>query len=298
MTKKIWLLLLSLFVIFWFWVSFADIVTHGVHKVKRCVKVVNPNEVPWYKLVMWRYEFEYGYQSYKVYDVEENECLPTFWRWWSIRSDEFLYLIDENIDISTLNDLSSEEFENKLWKSFKFDKININWLSLDNLNPVLNENVTYKIVENWSGYKLKFIKRSVDVGTANTKGVPASSTMIFSIIIWIISWLLTIVIETIIIFLMAKLFRKKDKISNWRLFLIWILASTITLPLLRFVVPLFIGYGVKYIIVWELLVTFIEVFILKYWLKISWWKAILASILCNLCSFVIWEVINFFVLPF
>jgi hypothetical protein len=72
------------------------------------------------------------------------------------------------------------------------------------------------------------------------------------------------------------------------LILTWILASTITLPLLRFVLPLFIKDGVEYMVIWELLVTIIEVFIIKYWLKISRWKAILASVVCNLCSFLIW----------
>jgi hypothetical protein len=31
----------------------------------------------------------------------------------------------------------------------------------------------------------------------------------------------------------------------------------------------------------------IEIFIIKYWLKISRGKAILASIICNLCSYLI-----------
>ena len=299
MNKKIWIILLVVFTNFLVWITFADILTHGIHSVERCVKIVNPHEISWYKLVMWRYGFAHGSELYKVYDVEENKCLPTFYQWWSSWSDEFLYLIDENIDISTLNDLSSIDFENKLWKYFKLDEIDINWESLDNLNPVLNENLTYKIVKIWESYRLKLIKKSVGVGTSNLKeNVPTSSTVIFSIIIWIISWVLTIVIETIILFIIAKLFRKKIHIPNWRLFLMWVIASTVTLPLLRFVLPLFIGYGVRYVVIWEILVTFIEVFILKYWLKISRWKAILASIICNLSSFVIWEAINFFLLPF
>jgi hypothetical protein len=103
-----------------------------------------------------------------------------------------------------------------------------------------------------------------------------------------IAWILTILIETIVLFIIAKLFRKKDQISNWRLILIWVLASTITLPLLRFVLPLFVTDEIICMIVWELAVTLIELFIIKYWLKISRWKAIFASIVCNLCSFLAW----------
>jgi hypothetical protein len=75
------------------------------------------------------------------------------------------------------------------------------------------------------------------------------------------------------------------------LILTWILASTITLPLLRFVLPLFIKDGVEYMVIWELLVTIIEVFIIKYWLKISRWKAILASTMCNVFSFIVWIIV-------
>jgi hypothetical protein len=103
-----------------------------------------------------------------------------------------------------------------------------------------------------------------------------------------IAWILTILIETIVLFIIAKLFRKEDQISNWRLTLIWILASTITLPLLRFVLPLFVVDEIIYTVIWELSIVLIEVFIIKYWLKVSRWKAILASVICNLYSFLVW----------
>jgi hypothetical protein len=99
---------------------------------------------------------------------------------------------------------------------------------------------------------------------------------------------MTILIETIVLFFIAKLFRKKDQISNWMLILVWVLASTITLPLLRFVLPLFVVDGVEYTVIWELLVTIIEVFIIKYWLKISRGKAILVSVICNISSYLVW----------
>ena len=65
-------------------------------------------------------------------------------------------------------------------------------------------------------------------------------------------------------FAIVKLFFKKDKILNLRILLVGILASTITLPLLRFVLPLFIKDGMWYVVIGELLVTLIEVFIIKY----------------------------------
>ena len=105
------------------------------------------------------------------------------------------------------------------------------------------------------------------------------------------AWLMTIIIETIILFIISKSFWKERQISNKRLILIWILASTVTLPLLWFVLPLFIGNYVVYTIVWESFVAMIETVILKYWLKISRWKAVLASIVCNAASYLAWLLI-------
>lgn len=274
MTKKIWLFVLSAIVIFSVWVSFADIVEPNTHRVDRCLKVTNPHEIPWYKLIVRRDEFEYGLTNYSVYSVEKDKCLPHFPQWWSTRSSDIPYLVDENIDISNLDNLPSREFESKLWTFFKLDEINPNWWRVSDSNPLTSETLIYKIVKDWDIYKLDLIK-SGGIVELNGGGL---------VKFWI-AWILTILIETIVLFAIAKLFRKKDQISNWRILLIWILASTITLPLLRFVIPLFITDGVEYTVIWELLVTLVEIFIIKYWLKVSRGKAILASIICNLCSY-------------
>ena len=147
---------------------------------------------------------------------------------------------------------------------------------VDNSNPLTEENTTYKIEKNGDDYKLELTESNTWISLDNIK-----------IIKFWIAWIITILIETIILFIIAKLFRKKDQISNWMLILVWVLASTITLPLLRFVLPLFIKDWVEYTVIWELLVTLIEIFIIKYWLKVSRWEAILASIVCNLCSYLL-----------
>ena len=153
----------------------------------------------------------------------------------------------------------------------------------------------HKIIKNWNDYTLEesdgeSVETSEDDYTLEIveteQGIELASADRLAKF-WI-AWILTILIETIVLFLIAKLFRKEDQISNWRLILIWILASTITLPLLRFALPLFVTDEIVYMVVWELAVTVIEIFIIKYWLKISRWKAILASVVCNLCSFLFW----------
>jgi hypothetical protein len=133
-------------------------------------------------------------------------------------------------------------------------------------------------VENETNYTLEIVETEQGIELASADRL---------IKFWI-AWIITILIETIVLFAIAKLFRKEDQISNWRLLLIWILASTITIPLLRFVLPLFVTDEIIYMVVWELAVSLVEIFIIKYWLKISRWKAVLASVICNLCSFLFW----------
>ena len=101
------------------------------------------------------------------------------------------------------------------------------------------------------------------------------------------SLLLTITLETIVLFFLCKLFFKKDNLKTWKIILTWILASSITLPILRFVLPqIFHNYTV-YAIFGEIFVTFVEVFIIKYLLDINRQKATIASVVCNLFSVII-----------
>ena len=101
------------------------------------------------------------------------------------------------------------------------------------------------------------------------------------------SLLLTITLETIVLFFLCKLFFKKDNLKTWKIILTWILASSVTLPILRFILPeIFHNYTV-YAIFGEIFVTFVEVFIIKYLLDINRQKATIASIACNLFSVII-----------
>lgn len=101
------------------------------------------------------------------------------------------------------------------------------------------------------------------------------------------SLLLTIILETIILFFLCKLFFKKDNLKIWKIVLTWIVASTVTLPILRFILPhIFHNYTI-YAIVGEVFVTFVEIFIIKYILDINRQKATIASIACNLFSVII-----------
>ena len=230
----------------------------------------------------------------------------------------YVYLVKKSINI---DNLTPDNFEQD---SILVDKVNPNWIYVDDSNPLSYQSFTYRIVKNWYDYKLEMSESSKENDFVDNKVIEESDNYVLESVdegqefnnenignpgdyalelveteqgIDVTSWnrimkfwialLITILIETIILFIIAKLFRKKDQISNWMLILVWVLASTITLPLLRFVLPLFIKDWVEYTVIWELLVTLIEIFIIKYWLKVSRWEAILASIVCNLCSYLL-----------
>ena len=278
MTKKLWLFILLVITLLWFLVSFADVIPDNSHYLERCSKLKDA-EIDKYKVVYaytydewpdwcWHGPFnlcstEESKLRWRVVEYEVENCLPA----WNMK----IYLLDEreNIDILTQDNINEKAIF--VWN------IVVQWGEyVDNSNPLTEENTTYKIEKKGDDYKLKLTESNTWILLDNTKLIKFG-----------VAWFLTILVETIVLFFIAKLFRKKDQISNWRLIFIWILASTITLPLLRFVLPLFIKDGVEYTVIWELVVTLIEIFIIKYWLKVSRWKAILASIICNLCSYLL-----------
>jgi hypothetical protein len=231
--------------------------------------------------------------DWEVYEASADKCLRGHYQFWESRQ----YLLDKSIDIEELTKENIQKEAIQIWN------LRVIWWYVDDSNPLTSETFVYKIVKNWSNYTLESIDEEQKFNNENIEnennyklelveteqGIDV--TLWNRIIKFLIARLTTILIETIVLFAIAKLFRKNDQISNWRLLLIWILASTITLPLLRFVLPLLVTDEIIYMTVWELLVTLIEIFIIKYGLKVSRGKAILASIICNLCSYFLWLLI-------
>ena len=102
------------------------------------------------------------------------------------------------------------------------------------------------------------------------------------------SWIKTIILETIIVFFVCKLFYRKDNIKSKKIFLTGLVASSVTLPILWFLLPIILNNYLLYAILGEIFVVAVETVIIKYLLKISWKKAIIASVCCNLFSVLIW----------
>ena len=281
MIKKIWIFFLSIIAILSVWVSFADVIDPNTHYVDRCVKLQNV-EIDDYRVIV-----ENDTVTYRdVYEPQAGQCLEQHYKFGESRQ----YLLDKSIDIEGITKENIQDIAIQIWN------LDVNWWYVSDSNPLTSENFTYKIVKKWNDYSLEELdNESVEVLwdennytleiVESEQGIELVSEN--RLIKFWIAWILTILIETIVLFAIAKLFRKENRISNWRLLLTWILASTITLPLLRFVLPLFVVDETIYVVAWEFAVTLIEMFIIKYWLKISRWKAILASVICNLCSYVV-----------
>jgi len=265
--KKIWLLLLSLFGILFIWVSFANPIAPTIY----CHTFKNVG-IDNYKVII-----EHGNE---IYEPKAKECTKCSNSLNIILSK--VYLLDKGIDIW---DITNENIQNKaifLWEINDFECS----------NSYYDKVKTYIITKSWNSYKLELSKTTNDKVKRKIKN---------NLKVFPYAWLVTIIIETICILLIAKSNRKENEISNKKLILSWIIPTTITLPLLWFGLSLLefwaseweklmIAILLSYFI-WELLVIIIESCIIKYYLKISRWKAIKASLLCNIVSLILWMLI-------
>jgi hypothetical protein len=104
---------------------------------------------------------------------------------------------------------------------------------------------------------------------------------------FLISLLLTIIVEIISLFILIKFFFKKEKIKNQILFFAGFLCSFATLPYLWFIIPLLVKTRLPYILIGEIFVVLIESFIIFFMLKINYKKSIIISFICNIISFLL-----------
>ena len=265
MTKKL-LLLSLLLVIFWFWVSFANpIAGPGLIKYSDvCYKLKN-SEIDNYKVIIKSvnpdnnsFSWNEDDRDWEVYEPNIKECTKR-----TGYGESKVYLVDKNIDVKSITKKNIDDTAIFIW-----------YIPGSNRASYYDETKIYEIINRWGEYQLELVQAKT---IKNIRRFP-------------FFWLWAVIIETLVLFYIAKLFWKDNNVSNKKLLLFWIIPTTITLPLLWFVLPLIIWNEVLYVIIWELLVVLIESIIIKYWLKVSWIKAVTTSFICNLFSFI-------FVLP-
>lgn len=99
--------------------------------------------------------------------------------------------------------------------------------------------------------------------------------------------LLTISIETLVLYIIFRTIYRQTKISIVTILLTGIIASSATLPYLWFILPIIVKSRLLYHIIGESCAFIIESFIIWGFLKIKLTKSILVSAMCNLSSYLI-----------
>jgi hypothetical protein len=103
---------------------------------------------------------------------------------------------------------------------------------------------------------------------------------------FLISLLLTLIVEIPILLILVKYFLKDKRNSVIHIIIVGLLASALTLPYLWFVLPPFINVN-YYIYIGEILVFLIESLVYYKFLNIRFNKALIISFIANLVSFVL-----------
>lgn len=266
MVKKLWIFFIFFVMSLFVWISFANPIYEPSHYCKKLKNL----EIDNYKVVI-ETDDEIT-DKWWIYTPNPDECIRNISNdiafYWTTRMR--VLLLDKSFDIW---DITREDVDNNA--IFVWDI----WIEDCYSTFDCTETAIYDIVRKKGNYKL-----IVDEDTVITRWTIDYWTRQFPEM-----WLFAILIESLILFIIAKIFWKEDKISNKRLLLFWILPTTITLPVLWFVLFL-LEESSRYvwsIFVWELLVILVESIILKYWLTVSWKKAIIVSILWNFCSYIL-----------
>lgn len=106
---------------------------------------------------------------------------------------------------------------------------------------------------------------------------------------FLFSLIFTIIVETVVLFLIIRLYLKIDKhrLPNNLLIFCGIFCSFATLPYLWFVLPIFLGSHTNYMIFGELSVTLSESIILYFILRLDRKTSLIISTLCNFISFIL-----------
>ncbi len=280
MIKKFWLSLLSLAIILFVWTTFANPIAPETYYV--CSMFENV-EIDNYRVIV-----QNGSGFYVPTVNSCSQCLQrkskSYDAFWYSRDsplssskgpEQKVFLLEKSIGVDDITEENIESNAILIWSiiSTYCDR----WA---------NKTKVYKITSTWNSYimldRTEHYKIRQEI-KGRVKDFP-------------LYWLLTVIIETLALFIIAKIFREKGKIeeelwheknglSNKKLLFWWIIPTTITLPLLWFVIPLLLWNWRLYVIIWELIVVVLETIMIKYWLRISRKKAIIASIVCNIFSF-------------
>ncbi len=106
--------------------------------------------------------------------------------------------------------------------------------------------------------------------------------------------IITLLVESGVIFILARrVFRLgKNSLSNSQLWMAGICASSLTLPYVWFVFPWLIANFTVAIVVAEVFALIVETVFYKFFLRISWKRAAVFSLVANFASYSIGQVLH------
>jgi len=102
--------------------------------------------------------------------------------------------------------------------------------------------------------------------------------------IFLISLFITLIIEVPVLLLITKFFYKDKKNSLSKIAVVGIIASSLTLPYLWFILSPYVASN-HFVVIGEFLVFLIEALIYNQLLELKFNRALFASFICNLVSF-------------
>lgn len=300
------LLFLVLF-LFFFQASYCDVVPENTHYYRKCVKIINIDEFPDYSFIGYIKQVS-GDHSTESYIINSKDCIHKGYKFnmFYIVAAKKSYLLNKNLDnLNWLEDknvlkanisIGSEggytdnddpmSFLEEHYKIVKLTKTRIilykstELLEYSNGEPFSVKEYAYEEQSKSDVYPFKNDDRVIEI-YPNTK-----------IFHFLLAFLVTIFIETLILFLLFKTRYKKLNITNKLLLITGFITSFSTLPYVWFVFPAFITSRFPYIAFSECFAILIESVIIYKLLKIDYKKALLVSIICNVISFSIGLLIN------
>lgn len=285
-------LLLVISFLFLFQLSYADIAPADTHRVPVCVKITNTRDFYDFAILSC-YREHWSDKKLKCTSVHSDECIGKGGIL-AVRQD----YLESKGSIDWLND-KNVVFADIHPEHNKHITDNLAISSIDAFYKILEINDKEIVL-----YKYRELIRYSDGTPSQLKKYPHALVKRYisyndgiypydEIINFLEALLITIGIETLILFLFFKTIYRKLKIRNILLLVTGITASLFTLPYVWFVFPVFIHHRIPYLIVSESFAVIIESFLIYKLLKIEYKKAFLVSLICNVISFSIGLLINY-----
>ncbi|MBE8723550.1 hypothetical protein [Flavobacterium hungaricum] len=286
--KKLLLVIPFLFLV---QLSYADVAPRNTHRVPVCAKITNTND--FYDFAILSCYKHWSEKKYSCIIVNPDECVNDG-AIVAVRGD----YLESRDSIDWLNDKNIRRAH--IWLgTYRHVNDNLKISSIDEFYKILEINDKDVVL-----YKYKELIRYSDGTPSKLKKYPHALVKQYfnynegiypyaEVINFLEALLLTIGIETLILFLFFKTIYRNLKIRNILLLLTGITTSLATLPYVWFVFPVFIHHRIPYLIVSESFAVIIESFLIYKLLKIEFKKAFLVSLICNVISFSIGLLINY-----